>query len=85
MMMKAMSPGRLQPHLLGVAIACMTVGQAQAFEVDLGDSDFRLRWDNTVRYNWAMRLQDQSHLIDRAGGGALRQKPCDGPRWHELR
>ncbi|MFJ4452742.1 DUF1302 domain-containing protein [Pseudomonas sp. NPDC089392] len=73
MMMKAMSPGRLQPHLLGVAIACMTVGQAQAFEVDLGDSDFRLRWDNTVRYNWAMRLQDQSHLIDRAGGGAYDQ------------
>lgn len=71
--MKAISPGRFQPRLLSVLVALLGAGQAHAFQIDLGDSDFRLRWDNTVRYNWGMRLQDQSSLVDRAGGGAYDQ------------
>ncbi|MNQ68971.1 hypothetical protein D3C85_835440 [compost metagenome] len=61
------------PRLLTLAAAVLAAGQTHGFEVDLGDSDFRLRWDNTIRYNWGMRLQDQSDLINRAGGFAFDQ------------
>ncbi|MGP3791514.1 DUF1302 domain-containing protein [Pseudomonas sp. B392_1p] len=72
-MKKHVIAGGLRPSFLSMTIALLAAGQAHGFEVDLGDSDFRLRWDNTLRYNWGMRLQDRSHLIDRAAGGAFDQ------------
>lgn len=74
-MMKKVHSGRVAtpPRLLAMATALLAAGQAHGFDVDLGDSDFHLRWDNTIRYNWGMRLQDQSHLINRAGGGSYDQ------------
>lgn len=37
--------------------ACLVVcGAAQAFEIETGDPDFKLRWDNTLKYSAALRL-----------------------------
>jgi hypothetical protein len=40
---------------VAAAFAC---GQAQAFEFDTGDSDLKVRWDNTIKYSTIYRLQD---------------------------
>jgi hypothetical protein len=37
--------------------------QAQAFEFDTGNSDLRIRWDNTFKYSAAYRLTDQSDTL----------------------
>ncbi|KEA63075.1 hypothetical protein ADIMK_2599 [Marinobacterium lacunae] len=45
------------------ALACalmMATGSAQAFEIEMGDSDLQLRWDNTVKYSTAFRVDDRS-------------------------
>lgn len=40
---------------------------AQAFEINTGSSDFKLRWDNTIKYSTAYRVESQSpELIDSA-------------------
>lgn len=38
-------------------------GSVQAFEIDTGNEDVQIRWDNTVRYNLAQRLQDRGHAL----------------------
>ena len=38
-------------------------GAAQAFEIDTGNPDLQMRWDNTVRYNLGMRAQSQDSNI----------------------
>ena len=42
------------------AIAC---GGANAVEIDTGNSDIQLRWDNTLRYNLGMRTEGQDAAI----------------------
>lgn len=45
--------------------------QTQAMQFDLGDSEWRLRWDNTIKYSQAWRLQgadDQLTNSPTAGG-----------------
>ncbi len=37
--------------------------QVQAFEFDTGNSDMRIRWDNTFKYSAAYRLNDQSDTL----------------------
>jgi len=37
---------------------------AQAFEIDTGNPDITMRWDNTVRYNLGVRAQGQSAAIE---------------------
>lgn len=39
---------------------CVCATSAHAFEIDTGDSELKLRWDNTVKYTAATRLEDQS-------------------------
>nr|WP_298169904.1 DUF1302 family protein [uncultured Pseudomonas sp.] len=53
-----------------VALAC---GQAQAFQFDTGDSDFKARWDNTVKYSTIYRLNDPDakQLADYAAAGSV--------------
>lgn len=39
-------------------------GAAQAFEINTGNDDLVARWDNTVKYNYANRVEKQdSHLL----------------------
>lgn len=39
---------------------CACATSAHAFEIDTGDSELKLRWDNTVKYTAATRLEDPS-------------------------
>ena len=48
---------------LCAAIAAMLAGPAAAFEIDTGNPDVVLRWDNTLRYNLGVRTQSQDKAI----------------------
>lgn len=54
-------------RLTAVAGAMMAIGgMSQAAEVDTGNPDLKMRWDNTVRYNLGMRVEDQDSRILRS-------------------
>ena len=40
-------------------------GHALAFEVETGNPDLQLRWDNTLRYNLAQRVESRDNKIGR--------------------
>lgn len=46
--------------LLGTIMAC---ADAWAFEIDSGNPDVQIRWDNTVKYSSAWRLQNPSTTL----------------------
>lgn len=52
----------LRPAAL--AVAALLAGNAEAAEIDVGNSDVQLRWDNTIKYSLAGRLKaaDQALL-----------------------
>ena len=53
---------RLRP--LAVAVAMLGAGTgAQAFNIDTGNEDIEMRFDNTIRYNAGIRVQDRNPLI----------------------
>ncbi|WP_348752415.1 DUF1302 domain-containing protein [uncultured Aquincola sp.] len=52
-----------------VALAAMAACQAQAFEFNTGDSELKLRWDNTVKYSAMARLQKPSAGLSRTAFG----------------
>lgn len=49
--------------LASAICATLPLSSANAMQFDLGDSDWRLRWDNTVKYSMAYRLQGQDNAI----------------------
>lgn len=46
-----------------IAVAFGAIGSAQAFQIDSGNDDVSIRWDNTVRYNWAQRVQAPNNKL----------------------
>lgn len=48
--------------LLGVA----AVSEVQAIEIETGNPDFNVRWDNTVRYNAGWRMEGQNKDFSRS-------------------
>ena len=47
-----------------LAVAVMVAASSvSAVEVDVGNPDIRMRWDNTVRYNLGVRVEDQDSAI----------------------
>ncbi len=54
---------RRRAAALAVASTLAAAGSAQAFEIDTGNPDLVLRWDNTVRYNLGLRAQGQDNKI----------------------
>ncbi|MBV8159004.1 MAG: DUF1302 family protein, partial [Dyella sp.] len=48
---------------LAVAAALGTSGVAQAVEIDTGNPDISIRWDNTFRYNLGQRAHSQDQSI----------------------
>lgn len=50
-------PFRYRPAItsLGAVVAVLLCGHAQAFEINSGNPDLDIRWDNTVRYNLGIR------------------------------
>lgn len=45
---------------LSIIATGICASSASAFEIDTGQSDVQLRWDNTLKYSDAFRLKDQS-------------------------
>ncbi|WP_256832343.1 DUF1302 domain-containing protein [Pseudomonas sp. Pse1] len=68
---------RRAPFTLTIA-AGLVLGMpvAQAFQVDTGNPDFSLRWDNTVKYSAAWRTQNPSSKLSE-GRVALNQDDGD--------
>jgi hypothetical protein len=66
---KSVKVARLSTMAAAVALAC---SQAQAFEFDTGDTDLKVRWDNTVKYSTIYRLKDPDagQLAAYAAGGS---------------
>lgn len=52
-------------HTIAIALASAlgTSGMAQAFEIETGNEDISMRWDNTIRYNAGVRAQKQNPQI----------------------
>ncbi|RKS27310.1 uncharacterized protein DUF1302 [Pseudomonas sp. WPR_5_2] len=46
-----------------VAMCAIACGSAGAVEIDTGNEDLQLRWDNTLRYNLGMRTEGQDKAI----------------------
>ncbi len=46
--------------LAAAALAALLASGAQAFEIDTGNPDFKLRWDNTLKYSAAARIAKRS-------------------------
>jgi hypothetical protein len=60
--------GRITAVAAAVALLAFSAGTAQAFEIDSGNPDVAIRWDNTVRYNYAVRTEARDSKI---GNSAL--------------
>lgn len=57
---------KLKAPVLGILSAALVpVSNVQAMKINLQDSDFQARWDNTLKYNAAWRLKDAK--VDVAG------------------
>jgi hypothetical protein len=54
---------RMHPMALAVSMALLAAGNAMAFEFDTGNPDVTVRWDNTVRYNVATRMEGRNNTI----------------------
>jgi hypothetical protein len=53
---------RMRP--IAMAMAMLGAGSgAQAFNIDVGNEDIEVRWDNTLRYNAGVRVQERNSLI----------------------
>ena len=48
---------------LAIASLFAAAGAAQAFEINTGNEDLAMRWDNTFRYNLGMRAQGQDPAL----------------------
>ncbi len=46
--------------LTPLLLALLAAPAAQAIEIDTGNPDWTLRWDNTVKYSLMQRLKDAS-------------------------
>lgn len=57
-------------HRITVAVAALLAMQgAGATDIDTGNPDIKLRWDNTIKYSSAVRLKGRSaELVDTAAG-----------------
>ena len=75
-MSKLHSPARGRAPLCGgkrnaiaaAAVLALTCGAAQAFDFDTGNPDLTVRWDNTARFNYGVRVEDRDPKI---GNSAL--------------
>lgn len=54
---------RLRLATLSAAIMGCTLSSAQAFEFDTGNQDFKVRFDNTIKYSAGARVKDQDSKL----------------------
>ncbi len=62
-------PPRSLPPLGAIALAASMSLPAQAFEIETGNPDLKLRWDNTVKYSATQRLKERSPTLSRTVRG----------------
>jgi len=53
---------------IGAVVTTFSTGSAQAYEIGTGNPDLSLRWDNTLRYNHATRVERRD---DKIGNSAV--------------
>lgn len=53
----------LRRSALITGAAITAASQAHAFSIDTDNEGVKMRWDNTVRYNLAYRVEDQNRKI----------------------
>ncbi|WP_433868128.1 DUF1302 domain-containing protein [Ralstonia wenshanensis] len=70
----------LVPALFATTLLCTYTGSTQAFEVDTGNSDVKLRWDNTVKYSTAFRVKGQDTEVSGPNAGNGNPNLDDGDR-----
>ena len=54
---------RRRATALAIAALFAASGAVQAFDIDTGNPDIQMRWDNTLRYNLGVRAQSQDSKI----------------------
>ncbi len=54
---------RLAAVAAAALLVTLTSGGAHAFEFDTGNDDLSIRWDNTLRYNYANRVANRDPKI----------------------
>ncbi|WP_313054224.1 DUF1302 domain-containing protein [Pseudomonas lopnurensis] len=54
---------KVSGQTLGAAVVSLWLGQLQAAEIDLGNPDLVLRWDNTLRYNLGIRAEGRESAL----------------------
>jgi len=54
-----------KPRLLPLCMAMMSTmaGNSYALEIPVGNEDINVRWDNTIRYNYAHRIEAQDEAL----------------------
>jgi hypothetical protein len=67
--MTSPTPHTRQPRLAALSLALLASFGADAFEIDTGSDDFKLRWDNTVKYSAAARLAKRSAGLSQTSFG----------------
>jgi hypothetical protein len=66
------TPSRRAPRrTLLAACALVACGGSQAFEIDTGNQDLKIRWDNTVKYSAAARVKKRSPGLSQTQFGAF--------------
>jgi hypothetical protein len=68
----------LKPLALATSFLAITAGipDIHAFEIETGNPDLRVRWDNTLKYSAAWRTKSQSNKLTE-GQTALNQDDGD--------
>jgi hypothetical protein len=61
-----LAPAKIAAAFATAFAALGGASSVSAFEIDLGNPDFSLRWDNTVRYNLSMRVEGKDSKIANA-------------------
>ncbi|HCE6396366.1 MULTISPECIES: DUF1302 family protein [Pseudomonas aeruginosa group] len=59
-----MNQKTIKPQWALVVLSILSgTGTAYAIEIDVGNPDVKVHWDNTVKYNYANRLERQDRRI----------------------
>lgn len=61
-------PPAVRPRAVALAAALLCAAGAQAFEIETGNPDMTVRWDNTLRLNYGTRVEGRDEKI---GNSAL--------------
>ncbi len=63
---------RLSPTAAAALVATLAAGNALAFDIDTGNPDLAVRFDNTIRANYAQRVQARNDKIGNASLQGIR-------------